>query len=149
MFCHPPPNIEALEFNKEINDAALKVFKKLAPTTRVPSTALNYVAPSDGTRTQSGSKTDAVDKAFFEKQLSAPNVSGKTSVGSSMTGGRVTLYPHQRVLADDGSPLPMSRKARMAMVQANLADVGDASSKKHKKGKKHVKVRSGAGYDYL
>lgn len=115
----------------------------------MPSTALNYVAPSDGTRNQSGSKTDAVDKAFFEKQLSTPQVSGKQSVASSMTGGRVTLYPHQRVLADDGTPLPMSRKARMALVQANLADVGDAKSKKHKKGKKHVKVRSGAGYDYL
>ncbi|CAO3654079.1 unnamed protein product [Mucor hiemalis] len=147
LFCHPPPGIEALKFNEEINAAALKVFKKLAPTTRVPSTALNYVAPSDGTRNQSGSKTDAVDKAFFEKQLSAPQVSGKTSVASSMTGGRVTLYPHQRVLADDGTP--MNRKARMAMVQAKLGDLGDASSKKHKKGKKHVKVRSGAGYDYL
>lgn len=149
LFCHPPPQVDAEEFNKEINEAALKVFKKLAPTTRVPSTALNYVAPSDGTRTQAGSKTDAVDKAFFVNQLSKPNVSGKQSVASSMTGGRVTLYPHQRVLADDGTPLPMSRKARMALVQANLGDVGDASSKKHKKGKKHVKVRSGAGYDYL
>lgn len=149
LFCHPPPGIDAQEFNKETNEAALKVFKKLAPTTRVPSTALNYVAPSDGTKNQSGSKTDAVDKAFFEKQISQPQVSGKASAASSMTGGRVTLYPHQRVLADDGTPLPMSRKARMAMVQANLADVGDAKSKKHKKGKKHVKVRSGAGYDYL
>ncbi|GAA5813384.1 hypothetical protein MFLAVUS_006862 [Mucor flavus] len=149
LFCHPPPGITAEEFNAEINAAALKVFKKLAPTTRVPSTALNYVAPSDGTRTQSGTKTDAVDKAFFHKNLVATNVSGKQSVGSSMTGGRVTLYPHQRVLADDGTPLPMTRKARMALVQANLGDVGDVNSKKHRKGKKHVKVRSGAGYDYL
>ncbi|KAG2211834.1 uncharacterized protein EV154DRAFT_521060 [Mucor mucedo] len=147
LFCHPPPGIDADEFNKEINEAALKVFKKLAPTTRVPSTALNYVAPSDGSRNQSGSKTDAVDKAFFEKQLNQANVSGKQSVASSMTGGRVTLYPHQRVLTDDGKP--MNRKARMALVQANLGDVGDVTSKKHKKGKKHVKVRSGAGYDYL
>lgn len=147
LFCHPPPGVDAQEFNKEINEAALKVFKKLAPTTRVPSTALNYVAPSDGSRNQSGSKTDAVDKAFFEKQLNRANVSGKQSVASSMTGGRVTLYPHQRVLADDGTP--MNRKARLALVQANLGDVGDATSKKHKKGKKHVKVRSGAGYDYL
>ncbi|CEP09757.1 hypothetical protein [Parasitella parasitica] len=149
LFCHPPPGIDAQEFNKEINEAALKVFKKLAPTTRVPSTALNYVAPSDGTKTQSGSKTDEVDKAFFEKQISQPRVSGKASAAASMTGGRVTLYPHQKVLADDGTPLPMSRKDRMAIVQANLQDVGDAKSKKHKKGKKHVKVRSGAGYDYL
>ncbi|KAI8645393.1 hypothetical protein BD408DRAFT_361569 [Parasitella parasitica] len=149
LFCHPPPAIDAQEFNRETNEAALKVFKKLAPTTRVPSTALNYVAPSDGTKMQSGSKTDQVDKAFFEKQISQPRVSGKASAAESMTGGRVTLYPHQRVLADDGTPLPMSRKARVAMVQANLGNAGDVPSKKHKKGKKHVKVRSGAGYDYL
>ncbi|KAI9256963.1 hypothetical protein BY458DRAFT_519076 [Sporodiniella umbellata] len=147
LYCHPPPGEESEEFNKEINEAALKVFKKLAPTTRVPATALNYVAPADGTSTQSGSKTAAVDKAFFEKQLSSPHVSGKNSAASSLTGGRVTLFPHQRLLADDGTPLPMSRKERMAIVQANLGDM--TGSKKHKKGKKHVKVRSGAGYDYM
>jgi large subunit GTPase 1 len=36
----------------------------------------------------------------------------------------------------------------MALVQENLGDA-DLKSKKHKKGKKHVKVRSGAGYDYM
>lgn len=139
LYCHPPPGHVSSEFNKEINEAALKVFKKLAPSTRVPATALNYVAPADGTTTQSGSRTAAVDKAFFERQLSSPQVSGKNSAATSMTGGRVTLFPHQRLLADDGSPLPMSRKERMAIVQANLGDMG--GSKKHKKGKKHVKVR--------
>ncbi|KAI8365778.1 hypothetical protein BD560DRAFT_401670 [Blakeslea trispora] len=148
LYCHPPPGIDGKEFNEEINEAALKIIKKLAPTTRVPSTALNYVAPADGTPNQAGSKTSAVDKAFFEKQFSKPQVSGKKSASASLTGGRVTLFPHQRVLADDGTPLPMSRKERMAMVQANLGDAG-VGSKKHKKGKKHVKVRSGAGYDYL
>ncbi|KAG1219818.1 hypothetical protein G6F35_007176 [Rhizopus arrhizus] len=147
LFCHPPPNNEAAEFNKEIHEAALKVFKKLAPSTRVPSSALNYIAPADGTQTQGGSKTAAVDKAFFERQLSSPHVSGKNGAATSLTGGRVTLFPHQRLLADDGTPLPMSRKERMAIVQANLGDMG--ASKKHKKGKKHVKVRSGAGYDYM
>lgn len=141
--------MEALEFNKEINEKALKVVKKLAPTTRVPASALNYVAPADGTHNQPGSKTDAVDKAFFQKQFSAPKVSGKNTAATSMTGGRVTLFPHQRVLADDGTPLPLSRKQRQALVQANLADADDVRSKKHKKGKKHVKVRSGAGYDYM
>ncbi|ORE09810.1 P-loop containing nucleoside triphosphate hydrolase protein [Rhizopus microsporus var. microsporus] len=137
LFCHPPPGVDALEFNKEIHEAALKVFKKAAPTTRVPSSALNYVSPAQG-----GTKTAAVDKAFFEKQLSSPHISGK----GALTGGRVTLYPHQRLLADDGTPLPMTRKERAAIVQSQLGDMG---SKKHKKGKKHVKVRSGAGYDYM
>ncbi|KAI8980856.1 hypothetical protein BDB01DRAFT_851593 [Pilobolus umbonatus] len=144
LFCHPPPGINEREFNKEINAAALKVFKKLAPTTRVPSTALNYVAPADGTSNQSGSKTDAVDKAFFEKQLSKPQVSGNIGA-AALSGGRVTLFPHQRALADDGTP--MNRKERQALMQAAMGDI--SSSKKHKKGKKHVKSRSGAGYDYV
>ncbi|KAI9480925.1 MAG: hypothetical protein EXX96DRAFT_502243 [Benjaminiella poitrasii] len=148
LFCHPPPGIDANEFNKDNHEAALKVFKKLAPTTRVPASALNYVAPADGTRSQPGSKTAAVDKAFFERQLSQPQVSGKNSTTASLTGGRVTLFPHQRVLTDDGKP--MNRKARQALVQASLGlDPNELKSKKHKKGKKHVKVRSGAGYDYL
>ncbi|KAI7906545.1 uncharacterized protein BX663DRAFT_496834 [Cokeromyces recurvatus] len=148
LFCHPPPGVDADEFNKENHEAALKIFKKLAPSVRVPAKALNYIAPSDGSKSQPGSKTDAVDKAFFEKQLSQPQVSGKNSAAASLTGGRVTLFPHQRMLADDGTP--MNRKARLALIQASLGlDPDEVRSKKHKKGKKHVKVRSGAGYDYM
>lgn len=140
LFCHPPTHINAGEFNRENHQMALKVFKKLAPTTRVPASALNYVAPAtDGT--PMGSKTAAVDKAFFERQISTPKISGRASA-NALQGGRVTLYPHQRRLADDGTPLPMNRKEKQAM----LNEMG--MSKKHKKGKK-VKSRSGAGYDYM
>ncbi|KAI8979393.1 hypothetical protein BDF20DRAFT_869260 [Mycotypha africana] len=153
LFCHPPPGEDPDDFNRETHQEALKTVKKLAPTTRVPATALNYVAPSDGTQTQAGSKTDAVDKAFFQKHLSRPHISGSSkkiaATAGAMTGGRVTMFPHQRLLADDGTPLPMSRKERLAMVQANLGADDGVKSKKHKKGKKHVKARSGAGYDYM
>ncbi|KAI8078736.1 uncharacterized protein BX664DRAFT_342584 [Halteromyces radiatus] len=147
LFCHPPPGVDEDEFNKEIHEAALKTQKKLAPTTRVPAHALNYVTPADGTTTQRGSKTEAVDNAFFQKHIGAPSIRGKYAGG--MRGGfsRVNLYPHQQRTAEDGTVLPQSRRERLAMVQQNLADAG--MGKKHKKGKKHVKVRSGAGYDYM
>lgn len=150
MFCHPPPGIEEDEFNKDIHEAALKTDKKLAPTTRVPAHALNYVAPADGTTTQIGSKTESVDNAFFKRHLNAPSIRGKYA--GSMRGGfsRVNLYPHQQRTANDGSAVPQGRRERLAMVQQNMADVGaGAMGKKHKKGKKHVKVRSGAGFDYV
>ncbi|CAO3591643.1 unnamed protein product [Absidia cylindrospora] len=150
LFCHAPPGIDDDEFNEENNQEALKTQKKLAPTTRVPASALNYVTPSDGTKVQTGSKTEAVDKAFFQRHLGAPSIRGKYA--GSMRGGfsRVNLYPHQQRTAADGTVVPQSRRERLEMVQQNMADAGaGASGKKHKKGKKHVKVRSGAGYDYM
>lgn len=79
--------------------------------------------------------------------MAAPSVRGKAAY--SMRGGfsRVTMFPHQRMVADDGTPLPQGRRERLMMVQQNAAEAGLLPGKKHKKGKKHVKVRSGAGYD--
>lgn len=58
------------------------------------------------------------------------------------------------MLKDDGSVVaPGGRRERLAMAQAAAGsaagDAADGSGKKHKKGKKHVKIRSGAGYDYM
>lgn len=117
----------------------------MAPSTRVPANALNYVAPPAAGG--GGSKTEAVDEAFFSRHMAGPSVRGKAA--NAIRGGgftRVTLYPHQRMLADDGTPIPQGRRERLAMVQANAAASGLLDGKKHKKGKKHVKVRSGAGY---
>ncbi|KAI9307654.1 hypothetical protein BJ944DRAFT_176135 [Cunninghamella echinulata] len=150
LFCHPPPNIDANEFNKEINELAMKTEKKLAPTTRVPSHALNYVAPADSTTTQKGTKTEAVDKAFFQRHMSGPSIRGKYANAATRGNfSRVNLYPHQQQTADDGTIIPRSRKERLALVQQNLQDAGGVPGKKHKKGKKHVKSRGGAGYDYM
>ncbi|CAO3641614.1 unnamed protein product [Cunninghamella blakesleeana] len=151
LFCHPPPNIDVDEFNKDIHEAALKIQKKLAPTTRLPAHALTYVAPADGTTTQKGTKTEAVDNAFFQRHMSGPSIRGKyASIGNRNGFTRVNLFPHQQILSDDGTVQPMSRKERLASVQQNLADAGGLiNSKKHKKGKKHVKVRSGSGYEYM
>ncbi|KAI8366817.1 uncharacterized protein BYT42DRAFT_143976 [Radiomyces spectabilis] len=148
LYCHPPPGIDEQEFNRRLLEMASKIQKKLAPSVRVPSTALNYVAPANGSSAQPGSKTEAVDNAFFRKHMAAPSVRGKYA--GAMRGGfsRVTLYPHQRSVADDGSVMPQGRRERLAMVQQMAMNAGETvPSKKHKKGKKHVKVRSGAGYE--
>ncbi|KAI8147674.1 hypothetical protein BJV82DRAFT_596474 [Fennellomyces sp. T-0311] len=154
LYCHPPPGVDTGTFNDEHHTAALQIQKKLAPTTRVPSTALNYVAPAGSSSPSGatrGSKTEAVDQSFFSRHMAAPSVRGKAA--ASMRGGfsRVTLYPHQKMTGEDGMPLPQGRRERMAMVQQNAAEAGLLTGKKHhKKGRKNQKSRSGAGYgDYV
>ena len=154
LYCHPPPDTGADAFNAEHHAAGLLTTKKMAPSVRVPATALNYVAPA-GTLSPSGatrgSKTEQVDQSFFSRHMAAPSVKGKAA--ASMRGGfsRVTLYPHQQRTGEDGMPLPQGRKERMAMVQQKAEEAGlSTNSKKHKKGRKNQKSRSGAGYsDYL
>ncbi|KAG0168126.1 hypothetical protein DFQ28_006420 [Apophysomyces sp. BC1034] len=148
LFCHPPPGYTDLEFNHEINDTALKVHKKLAPTTRVPASALSYVAPAGRPLAPLGSKTEAVDNAFFKGHMAAPSVRGKAI--NSMRGGysRTQMYPHQSRLAADGTPIPQGRRERLALAAAVRGDA-DTPDKKHKKGKRAKSRTSGAGYDYM
>jgi len=49
------------------------------------------------------------------------------------------------VVGNDGNP--GGRRERLAIVAANMTGTGGLPDKKHRKGKQHVKVRSGAGYD--
>ncbi|KAI8064428.1 hypothetical protein BC940DRAFT_277199 [Gongronella butleri] len=149
LYCHPPPNIDADEFNKENHAKAMETQKKAAPTTRVPAHALNYVAPASGSKVVAGSKTEAVDKAFFQRHLNAPRITGKYAHAQGMSNGfnRVNLYPHQQMINNDGTVV--TRRERLAMVQQMQEAGGGVPPKKRKKGKKNVKQRSGAGYDYM
>jgi len=150
LFCHPPPGINERDFNRETHDLQqyLDLEKKMAPTTRVPSNALNYVPPAEASSTAvRGPKTQALDSSFFK----APTI--KAGVAAGKQAGnftRVQLYPTQNLLADDGSQLaPGGRRERLAMARALNGGDPEVTGKKHKKGKKHVKIRSGAGYDYM
>lgn len=148
LFCHPPPSIDEKEFNKETHELQkyLDLQKKLAPTTRVPSNALNYIPPAETSNVARGPKTQAIDSSFFQAQTLKANVSGRQQGDFK----RVQLFPHQNMLADDGSRLaPGGRRERLAMVNGLSGNDADATGKKHKKGKKHVKIRSGAGYDHM
>lgn len=149
LFCHPPPNISEKDFNRETHELQkyLDLQKKLAPTTRVPSNALNYIPPAEATQAPRGPKTQALDSSFFKAPTLNANVAAGRQQGSF---SRVKLYPTQNMLADDGTQLaPGGRRERLAMVKAANSEDAEAAGKKHKKGKKHVKIRSGAGYDYM
>ncbi|KAF7722251.1 hypothetical protein EC973_003501 [Apophysomyces ossiformis] len=148
LFCHPPPGYDADEFNRENHEAALKVHKKLAPTTRVPANALSYVAPAGRPSAPLGSKTEAVDNAFFKAHMAAPSVRGKAKSAIGAGYSRTQLYPHQRMIADDGTLIPQGRRERLALAASVRGD-SDVSDKKHKKGKRSKARTSGAGYDYL
>ena len=122
--------------------------KKRAPTTRVVKKADTFVAPvvndaSDISAAQSN-KSKKLDQEFFANgTLSArPFVQGARGHGQEFS--RTKLYPHQNMVADDGTPLT-GRRARIAAVLAAGGDI--APGKKHHKKMKRVKQRSGKGYD--
>lgn len=77
-----------------------------------------------------------------------PRITGKAA--HDATGGisRVQLYPHQKQVDNQGH---VSRKMRMQAVRDGLEGMGAESvagalgNKKHKKGRKNVKQRSGGG----
>ncbi|KAG0364962.1 hypothetical protein BGX24_004334 [Mortierella sp. AD032] len=105
------------------------------------------------THTGSGTgKTVAVDTSFFEptrKTTYLPRVTGKTAIDISQGMQRVQMFPHQHRTDDQGGYV--SRKERMQGVRDGLLDMGVENvsgalgNKKHKKGKKNIKQRSGAG----
>lgn len=150
LYCHPPPDVESDSFNEETRALSLErvAGKKRAPVTRVGKDAITFIptgnpTSSNGTEGSviqgTGRRSNALDQDFFENDtnLSArPFVQGGDRSGAEIS--RVQLYPHQRVIADDGTPL--TGKAR-------IVEGGQGPGKKHHKKVKRVKQRSGAGYD--
>ena len=160
LFCHPPPGTLEESFNERAHELLLlrAAGKKRAPTTRVVKGADTYVAavlaPSSTvsshhdsilTTQADGSKSLALDNEFFAHNASLssrPFVQGSMQHGQEFTRGR--LYPHQKMVANDGTLLgPGSGGAAVVMNGAG----GEAFGKKHHKKGKRVKQRSGKGYD--
>ncbi|KAF9015556.1 P-loop containing nucleoside triphosphate hydrolase protein [Cyathus striatus] len=149
LFCHSPPGIPEVDFNKQTYKAALwrTLGKKKAPMTRVGKDSDTYVAPvveisgSIVTNTPMGSKSLAVDDDFFQRDSSLssrPFIQG----GSSSQGfTRNRFYPHQNAVANDGTPVN-AKQAQLVLLLENRG-----SGKKHHKKTKRVKQRSGKGYD--
>ncbi|KDQ19877.1 hypothetical protein BOTBODRAFT_183905 [Botryobasidium botryosum FD-172 SS1] len=150
LYCHPPPDVPSDTFNKSTRELALRRLemsgKKLAPTTRVGKGADTFVTPASAhpqmeAPPQQSSRSRALDENFFESgtSLSArPFVQGGWRHGQEIS--RATMFPHQQRVANDGTVLPPSG------VHFNTREPG-AKGKKHFKGTKHVKARSGKGYD--
>ena len=139
------------EFNEQTRQIALQraMGKKRAPTTRVTKKADTFVAPATHQEGQAVSvsrsnKSQRLDQEFFANGTlsSRPHVQGARGHGQEFS--RTKLYPHQNMVADDGTLLT-GRRARIAAVLAAGGDV--APGKKHHKKMKRVKQRSGKGYD--
>jgi large subunit GTPase 1 len=157
LFCHPPPGTSEESFNEQTYELSLlrAAGKKRAPTTRVVKGADTYVAavlaPSSTmssdhdlilTTQVGGAKSLALDKEFFAHDASLssrPFVQGSARHGQEFTRGR--LYPHQNMVANDGTLV----RPGLAVVVNGV--VGEGSGKKHHKKGKRVKQRSGKGYD--
>ena len=150
LFCHPPPNVCEDDFNEQTRQIALHraIGKKRAPTTRVTKKADTFVAPAvqgdAATTTISSHKSNNVDQEFFANGTlsSRPYMQGARGQGQEFS--RSKLYPHQNMVADDGTPMT-GRRARIAAVLVAGGDV--APGKKHHKKMKRGKQRSGKGYD--
>jgi large subunit GTPase 1 len=147
LFCHPPPDVDPYSFNEETRSLALqRLFgKKKAPVTRVGKDSVTHI-PVDGSNSPSaqgvGRKSNALDQDFFNTAATPslptrPFVQGGELNGNEIT--RVRLYPHQNIVADDGTPLDSS--------QGRVVAGGRGPDKKHHKKAKRIKQRSGKGYD--
>ncbi|KAI0361378.1 P-loop containing nucleoside triphosphate hydrolase protein [Trametes cingulata] len=152
LFCHPPPGISEDEFNKETREIALRraMGKKRAPTTRVTKNADTFIAPAGTPGTApaatQGNKSRKLDQEFFASNASVaarPFTQGVKGQGQEFS--RARIYPHQNMVADDGTPLS-GRRARIAAVLAAAGGEIQPGKKHHKK-MKRVKQRSGKGYD--
>lgn len=148
LFCHPPPGTSEESFNQRTHELSLlrAAGKKRAPTTRVVKGADTFVAASATsldddailTTRAGGAKSLALDREFFTQNgphSSRPFVQGSARHGQQFTRGR--LYPHQNMVANDGTLLEPGQ------VSAVMSGFG----KKHHKKEKRVKQRSGKGYD--
>lgn len=94
-----------------------------------------------------------IDGVFFEKDTARlearPRTMGTTSKIEGAAGfSRPRMYNVQNAIGDDGLPITGDQPSRMALIdgQRERLESGKAS-KKHFKPKKHIKKRSGAGYD--
>jgi large subunit GTPase 1 len=155
LYCHPPPDITADEFNKEVRDlerlrAQDKLRTKRAPTTRVPFKADTFI-PTVGeqgaatalSKTRQSSRAIALDKKFFSGG-GADRPAVIAGVSSRKNGeddfSRVKLFPHQGGVGEDGNERVGTKGRAPKLVK------GDADGKKHFKVKR-AKQRSGRGYD--
>ncbi|CUA74783.1 hypothetical protein RSOLAG22IIIB_11472 [Rhizoctonia solani] len=142
LFSHPPPGVDDDSFNTRSRQLALERLasagKKMAPATRVGKNAdtfLDVDASAAISTLGAGSGAGKVlDREFFDPGSElAPNAfvkGGKAFV-------RSTAYPHQNAVGNDGRMVREGAKADEAAIKG----------KKHNKGNKRAKQRSGKGYD--
>jgi large subunit GTPase 1 len=160
LYCHPPTDIDPVEFNEETRVISLErvAGKKRAPTTRVGKDSVTFIASNpvpvstaDGSapshspsasNSKGSGRVNALDREFFESNAfggeSRPFIqSGGDQNGSTFS--RVRMFPHQFGIGDDGRPLSG------AEVAARMQATQMLGKKHHKKTK--TKQRSGKGFE--
>ncbi|KAL1917031.1 uncharacterized protein VTP21DRAFT_5229 [Calcarisporiella thermophila] len=138
LYCHPPPGVDADDFNQENRDIKRYKINKAAAAQLARQSGDNGAHPTGLQGAGAGTKSHAVDSAFFAGPGGAPRIKGKFS---RMGPFSRVLLPHHGQVSEDGS-IRGSRGAASAMPGAVAS-----GKKSHKKGKKHVKVRHRDGYD--
>lgn len=152
LFCHPPPGSSQDKFNLRTREAILSALivskKKVAPVTRVPQTSDTYIfqSTSGDTLGETGElQSRVLDENFFE---TTSNLSPRPFIQGSKQHGqpfsRAPTLPRQPVSAEND--LLSSGNARDGLGESDLHD-RSSSGKKHFKGMKRAKQRSGKGYD--
>lgn len=161
LYCHPPPDIDSVEFNEETRAISLErvAGKKRAPTTRVGKDSVTFIpsnpvpmSTGDGStpsnsvsasNSKGSGRVNALDHEFFESNAfggeSRPFIqSGGDQNGSTFS--RVKMFPHQFGVGDDGRPLSEADAAARMQAMQTLG-------KKHHKKARRTKHRSGKGFD--
>jgi len=139
LYAHPPPNTDGDDFNEEQRERARVSLagRKLAPITAAETELdgdLDQMPPTDvANHVIPGKKSKALDAAFFDVKSTGFMTKGRGKLsGQSVLRGRIN---------DDGTeatPAPANKQ----VPPPPPADAG----KKHFKGNKRKKNRSGQGY---
>jgi large subunit GTPase 1 len=154
LFCHPPPNYSADEFNRGARKLALRRIaeKRRVPITRAGENGDAY--PLDGTICDPSDlpppplghsqKAQSLDRLFFDETAGlAARPFTKGAGGRIQSVSRPVLYPHHLSVADDGTPLA----THGVQIGTLMANTGRPPGKKDHKKMKRTKQRSGKGYD--
>jgi len=154
LFCHPPPDYSAHEFNRGAWKLALRCLarKKRGINTRIDENgdAFSFDGatsdPSDPQPPPShGQKSQSLDRLFFDETTGlAARPFTKGAGGRVQSISRPILYPHHVLVANDGTPL--ARQGVQIWTETANASGRPSGKKEHKKVKR-TKQRSGKGYD--
>ncbi|KAG9123797.1 hypothetical protein FRC07_013931 [Ceratobasidium sp. 392] len=140
LFSHPPPGIDDDTFNTRARQLALERLaaagKKIAPATRVGKNADTFldVDPSSTPGPTSSGAGGVLDREFFDR---GSGLAAAAFVKGGQPFVRSKVFPHQNVVGDDGRLTRGDTRGDEAAVKG----------KKHNKGNKRAKQRSGKGYD--
>ncbi|KAG8740975.1 hypothetical protein FRC10_003513 [Ceratobasidium sp. 414] len=139
LFSHPPPGIDNDTFNARSRHLALERLaaagKKMAPVTRVGKNADTFldVDPASTPAATSTGTGNVLDREFFD---TGSGLAGSAFIKGGQPFIRAKVFPHQNTVGDDGR-----------VVRGDAGEEAAVKGKKHNKGNKRAKQRSGRGYD--